>query len=85
VTGAGSSAKIRFAKRDPPARPSLTSDERRAFIFARQVLALANAIVDAAVEEVTFDGNRDPKVIGLALLCRSISNFQGALAMARNN
>jgi hypothetical protein len=46
---------------------------------------LANAIVDAAVEEVTFDGNRDPKVIGLALLCRSISNFKGALAMARNN
>jgi hypothetical protein len=43
----------------------------------------AVGIVDAAIAEVVFEGNEDPKVYGFALLCRSISNFEGALTMAR--
>jgi hypothetical protein len=43
-------------------------------------------MVDAALAEVAFEGTRrDPKLNGLLLLCRSISNFKGALTMARDN
>jgi hypothetical protein len=44
---------------------------------------LAFGVVDAAIAEVVFEGKRDQKLYGVALLCRSISNFQGALTMAR--
>lgn len=50
-----------------------------------EVLKLAANLVDTAIAEVAFSGARDPKILGLALLCRSISNCQGALAMARDN
>jgi hypothetical protein len=46
---------------------------------------LAVGIVDAAIAEVVFEGEGDPKVYGLTLLCRSISNFRGALTMARHD
>jgi hypothetical protein len=65
--------------------PRLTPKEERAFAFAEDVLKQAAAFVDAAVAEVVFEDNADPKLYGLALLCRSISNFQGALTMARHN
>jgi predicted hotdog family 3-hydroxylacyl-ACP dehydratase len=48
-------------------------------------MKLATAVVDIAVAEVAFEGPRDPNVIGLALLCRSISNIKGALTMAQDN
>jgi hypothetical protein len=78
-----SSPKAKFAPRSPRPPSALTEAERHAFAFAEEVRGLAVGIVDAAIAEVVFEGERDPKVYGLALLCRSISNFQGALAMAR--
>ena len=63
----------------------MTVVEERAFAFAEDVLKQAVGVVDAAIKEIAFKGKRDPKVYGLALLCRSISNFQGALTMARHN
>ena len=65
--------------------PRLTPKEERAFAFADDVLKQAAAFVGAAVAEVVFEDNADPKLYSLALLCRSISNFQGALTMARRN
>jgi hypothetical protein len=65
--------------------PPLSAAEERAFAFAEDVRKQAAAIVDAALTEVTFENNADPKLYGLALLCRSISNFQGALTMARQD
>jgi hypothetical protein len=67
--------------------PNSTLDaiEERAFAFAEGVLKQATAFVGAAVAEIKFEDNKDPKLYGVALLCRSISNFQGALTMARNN
>ncbi len=78
-----SSPKAKFAPRSPRPPSALTKAEGHAFAFAKEVRGLAVGIVDAAIAEVVFEGKRDPKVYGLALLCRSISNFQGALTMAR--
>jgi hypothetical protein len=64
---------------------TLSAVEERAFAFAEEILKQAAAFIGAAVAEVVFDANADPKLYGLALLCRSISNFQGALTMARHN
>jgi hypothetical protein len=77
--------KAKLAPRNPKQPTDLTAIEQRALGFAEDVLKQAVAIVDAVIAEVDFEGKRDPKVYGLALLCRSISNFQGALTMARNN
>jgi hypothetical protein len=78
-----SSPKAKFAPRRPRPPSALTEAEKRAFAFAEEVGGLAVGIVDAAIAEIDFEGAGDPKAYGLALLCRSISNFQGALAMAR--
>ena len=76
---------IKLARRRRIERPSLSTKEVTALAFAKKVLKLATDLVDAAIAEVAFTGPRDPKILGLALLCRSISNCQGALAMARDN
>jgi hypothetical protein len=82
----GSTPKTKLAPRSRRPPPGLTAVEERAFAFAEDVLKQAIAIVDAAIAEVAFERNAtDPKLYALALLCRSISNFQGALTMARNN
>jgi hypothetical protein len=78
-----SSPKAKFAPRSPRPPPAFTEAERHAFAFGEEVRGLAVGIVDAAIAEIDFEGARDPKVYGLALLCRSTSNFQGALTMAR--
>ena len=68
-----------------PPGSTLSVVEKRAFAFAENVRKQATAIVDAAFAQVVFEDNKDPKLYGLALLCRSISNFQGALTMARRD
>ena len=78
-----STPKAKFAPRSLRPPSAFTEAEKRAFAFAEEVHGLAAGIVDAAIAEVVFEGERDPKVYGLALLCRSVSNFQGALTMAR--
>ena len=62
---------------------AFTEAERQALAFAEEVGGLAVGIVGAAIAEVVFEREADPKLYGLALLCRLISNFQGALTMAR--
>jgi hypothetical protein len=63
----------------------LSADEVRAFAFAEEVLQRAVAFGESASAEIAFKKNDDPKIFGLALLCRSISNFQGARIMARHD
>jgi hypothetical protein len=77
--------KAKFAPRSPRPSSAFTDAERRAFALAEEAHGLAVGIVDAAIAEVAFEGEEDPKVYGLALLCRSISNFRGALTMARDD
>jgi hypothetical protein len=75
----------KLARRTPSQPSALTAAEESTFAFAKDVLKQAVALVDAVIAEVAFEGLRDPKAVGLVLLCRSISNFQGALTMARDN
>jgi Family of unknown function (DUF5677) len=76
---------FKLARRRRIERSSLSAKEVSALAFANEVLKLATDLVAAAIADVDFAGVRDPKIIGLALLCRSISNCKGALAMARDN
>jgi hypothetical protein len=78
-----SSPKVKFEPRNPRQPSAFTEAETDAFAFAEEVRGLGVGIVDAAIAEVVFKGERDPKVYGFALLCRSISNFEGVLTMAR--
>jgi hypothetical protein len=83
-----SSPKAKFAPRSPRPPSAFTEAERHAFAFAEDAFAeevrgLAVGIVDAAITEADFESEREPKLYGLALLCRSISNFEGGLTMAR--
>ena len=63
--------------------PAFTEADSRALAFADEVHRLADRVAKAAVAKVVFGDETDGKVYGFALLCRSISNFQGALTMAR--
>ena len=65
--------------------PRLTAKEKSAFALAEGVLKLANDLIDAVIPDVSAAGVRSPKSYGLTLLCRSVSNFTGALTMAREN
>ncbi|HWY82721.1 MAG TPA: hypothetical protein VNY10_12505 [Roseiarcus sp.] len=66
--------------------PRLTAKEESAFALAEDVLKLANDLIDTVIPDVIAIGAaRSPKSFGLALLCRSVSNFTGALTMARQN
>ena len=65
--------------------PRLTVKEESAFALAEGVLKLANDLIDAVIPDVIVVGARSPKSLGLALLCRSVSNFTGALILARES
>jgi hypothetical protein len=72
--------------RGPSAPSRMTAEEERAFAFADDVLKLANGLVDAAIAALAIQRDRrNAQSYGIALLCRSISNFQGSLTMARDN
>jgi hypothetical protein len=85
VTSSDASRTVKLARRPRTERPRWSADEVGALEFARKVLKLATGLVDTAIAEEAFTGPRDPRIIGLTLLCRSISNCQGALAMVRDN
>jgi hypothetical protein len=64
----------------------LTAQEEAAFAFGQEVLDLAiDLVTAAALPPITSDSPRDPKIVGLTLLCRSITNFRGALVLARSD
>jgi hypothetical protein len=64
----------------------MTPDEERSFTFADELLAFAIALITAApAPPVTRDTRRDPAMVGRTLLCRSITNFRGALVLARED
>ena len=66
--------------------PRLTTEEENAFALAEGVLKLANDLIDAVIPDVIVVGAAwRPRSLGFALLCRSVSNFTGALTLAREN
>jgi hypothetical protein len=55
----------------------------RLFQFAHKIFNLSIDVVGDAKLEITQQGARDPKIIALALLSRTITNFKGVTIMLR--
>ena len=65
--------------------PRLTAKDESAFALAEGALKLANDLIDAVFPDLLAASPWSPRSLGLTLLCRSVSNFTGALSMAREN
>lgn len=63
----------------------MDSEAAKAIQYAQKLLDAAIAIVGTARVELNENGARDPKVIGLTLLCRSISNFRAAVRLVQQS
>ncbi len=57
----------------------------RAINYAQKLLDAAIDVVGAAPEHVELNQNwaQDPKIVGLTILCRSISNFRAAVLLVQ--
>jgi hypothetical protein len=66
-------------------RQPMNEQETQAFEYAERLLAVAIDVVGAAQVDIGVTWPREPKIIGLILLCRSISNFRAALVLVREN
>jgi hypothetical protein len=57
----------------------------KAIEYAEKLHDAAISVVDASPEHVELNQNwaRDPKIVGLTILCRSISNFRAAVLLVR--
>lgn len=63
-----------------------TAGDEEAIAFSQQLLDFAIELVAVAPSApITSESPRDPPFIGRALLCRSITNFRGALMLACDN
>ena len=63
----------------------MDAETAKAIQYAQRLLDVAIAVVGAARVVLNENGARDPKVVGLALLCRSISNFRTAILLAQQS
>jgi hypothetical protein len=59
------------------------SEESKWFSFAEKLPSLALEIFQHQNIQVTEKGFAEPKILALALMCRTLSNFNGALAVAK--
>lgn len=60
----------------------MTPEEVAAFAFGQELLDFAIDLAKSPeLPLITSESPRDPKVVGLTLLCRSITNFRGALVL----
>jgi hypothetical protein len=60
-----------------------SEEVRSAIAFSEKLLGIAIDTVGSANVALSGLGARDPKIVSLALLCRTISNFKGAVTMVR--
>jgi hypothetical protein len=63
----------------------MDTETAKALQYAQKLLDAAIAVVGATRVVPNENGARDPKVIGLALLCRSISNFHATILLAQQS
>jgi hypothetical protein len=61
------------------------TEEENALQFADRLYASAMNVVGAATGPLDNKWNRDPKIIGLTILCRTLSTFKAALVLVRAN
>jgi hypothetical protein len=64
---------------------TMNEEETKAFSYAERLLGVAIDVVGAAQVDLTENWNREPKIIALTLLCRSISNFRAAMILVRED
>jgi hypothetical protein len=63
---------------------SWTAKEEGAFAFAQDLLAFSLELAKAPeLPPITAVSSRDPRIVGLTLLCRSITNFRAVLVLVR--
>ncbi len=62
---------------------SMDTETAKAIQYAEKLLDAAITVVGAARVVLNENGARDPKVVGLTLLCRSISNFRAAILLVQ--
>jgi hypothetical protein len=55
----------------------------KAIQYSEKLMSAAIDVVGAAKVQLSQDLARDPKIIGLTILCRSISNFRAALLLVQ--
>lgn len=63
----------------------MNEENSKAFAYAERLLSVAIDVVGAAQVQIDGSWARNPKIIGLTLLCRSVSNFRAALILVREN
>jgi hypothetical protein len=61
------------------------TDEQKALEFADKLYGSAMNVVSAATGPINNNWKRDPKIIGLTILCRTLSTFKAALILVRAN
>jgi hypothetical protein len=61
------------------------TDEQKALEFADKLYGSAMNVVGAATGRIDNNWKRDPKIIGLTILCRTLSTFKAALILVRAN
>jgi hypothetical protein len=59
------------------------TDEQNALEFADKLYGSAMNVVGAATGRIDGNWKRDPKIIGLTILCRTLSTFKAALILVR--
>ena len=62
----------------------MDAESTKAIEYSEKLMSAAIAVVGAAKVEVTQDWARDPKIVALTILCRSISNFRAAMLLVQN-
>ena len=65
------------------ARQNSVAHNEQWLAFADQLLALAHMTFSEAKVEITEKQFGEPKILSLALLCRTVGNFKGVLALAK--
>ena len=80
--------QIRFAWLDQAGRPNTHNIQMeiqiaKALQFAQKLSDTAIDLVGASHIELTTKWARDPKIVALSILCRTICNFRGALLLVQ--
>jgi hypothetical protein len=61
----------------------MDAESTKAIQYSEKLMSAAIDVVGAAKVELTQDLARDPKIVALTILCRSISNFRAAMLLVQ--
>jgi hypothetical protein len=61
----------------------MDAETTKAIHYSERLMGAAIDVVGAAQVELRLDWARNPKIVGLTILCRSISNFRAAMLLAQ--